>query len=264
MVAGSTEPHFCALPPPPRLRDLAAASLFIDFDGTLVDLAPRPDDIRPNQALPALLLELVEALGGRLALVSGRTIADIDRHLGILPIAVAGSHGGELRTAGGGSVEKQTGDMQAAQKAAGSIPAEATAAVQAFTERQEGLLMETKTLGIALHYRGAPALKADVTGFASGMAQQHGLALKHGKMVVEIMPKGIDKGSAVRRLMTLAPFRESTPLFVGDDITDEDGFRAAADFGGLGILVGDLRETAAQARLASVGAVHDWLQAAVA
>ncbi len=238
-------------PPPPSLLD--GAALFLDFDGTLVELADTPDSIRVPGGLRGLLDRLSARLGGRLALVSGRPIADLDRHVGAAGIAVSGSHGLELRLAGGGGRPAPAPDgLDEAQRA-----------VADFAAARPGLLAENKPAGVALHYRLAPDLGADAEAFMAGLAERTGLGLQRGKMVVEIRPAGPDKGGALRDLMAEPVFVGARPVFVGDDLTDEHAFEAAAAMGGAGILVGPPRPTAASWRLAGVAEVALWLDRAL-
>jgi trehalose 6-phosphate phosphatase len=234
-------------PPPPSL--LSGAALFLDFDGTLVELAEAPDAIRVSGELAPLIARLAERLGGRLAIVSGRSIADLERHLDLGTIAVAGSHGAEIRCPGGvsGSPEPPSG------------LADAREAVIRFASGRDGLLVEHKPAGVALHYRQAPEQSEIVASFMSGLADGSGLSLLRGKMVAELRPPGADKGAALRAMMREPPFAGARPLFVGDDITDEDGFKAAADLGGTGILIGPPRPTAAGWRLPDVAGLARWL-----
>ncbi|GLR47078.1 trehalose-phosphatase [Sphingomonas astaxanthinifaciens] len=228
-------------PPPTHL--LEGASLFLDFDGTLVAIADRPDAILVDAGLPALLRQLVERLEGRVVLVSGRAASDVRAWLGPLDITVAGSHGLERPGA----------------------PAPTATATQAFqplrdlTQRVAGLLLEEKPLGAALHYRQAPEAEELCRAAVTAVAAASGLAVQPGKMVFELKPAGGDKGSAVTAIMAEPPFRGTRPFFIGDDLTDEHGFAAAAALGGAGILVGEPRTTAATFALADVPAVHTWL-----
>ncbi|MDB5693734.1 MAG: otsB [Alphaproteobacteria bacterium] len=231
----------------------AGAALFLDFDGTLVELAEAPDLIDVPAALPGLLARLSERLGGRLAILSGRSLDDLDRHLGRHiggpGIALSGSHGLELRLPDGRTLTPNAPD---------GLPA-ARAEVARFAAGQEGLLVEEKPAGIALHYRRAPEREASVAAFLSELAERTNLGLQHGKMVIELRPHGADKGDALRLLMAEPPFVGARPWFVGDDLTDEDAFAAAAALGGAGILVGAPRRTAARWRLPDVAAVARWL-----
>ena len=233
-------------PPSDLVEDIA---LFLDFDGTLVEMAETPDAIRVAPDLSVLLSRLSETLKGRLAIISGRAIRDLERHLSCAGMAVSGSHGLELRLRDGTLVPlaSPTGLDHARERThrfAGAIP---------------GLLVEDKPFSIALHYRKAPARREEAHAFMARLAESTGLTLQEGKMVVELRPHGADKGDAVRALMREPEFVGARPVFVGDDLTDEDAFRAAAELGGGGVLVGPERATAARWRLAGVPEVAAWL-----
>jgi trehalose 6-phosphate phosphatase len=234
-------------PPPPDL--LTGAALFLDFDGTLVELADSPGAIQVPAGLRPLLERLAVRLGGRLAVVSGRAIGDLDRHLGRCAIAVSGSHGLELRYADGEDVPV----------AAPAALQPARAELAAFAAADPRLLLEDKPASVALHFRRAPERAEEAEALAAELATRTGLTLQPGKMVVELRPHGADKGDALRRLMREPPFAGARPLFVGDDLTDEHAFEAAAQLGGAGILVGPARGTAATWRLDDVAAVGAWL-----
>ena len=237
--------------PAPPLPDPATASLFLDFDGTLVELAATPEAVIVDARLGPLLERLAAAMPGRVAIVSGRSVAQIDgflaAHLGA--IAVAGSHGAERRTPAEGHLLPER--SEALDRAA--------AALAAYADR-EGLLLEEKTLGVTLHYRSDPARGPAAIAAAERVAAEHGLGANRGKMMVEVRLPG-DKGEAVRTLLDDPAMQGSTPWFFGDDRTDEDGFAAAQGLGGAGVLVDDPRETQARYRLSGVAAMRDWLAA---
>jgi trehalose 6-phosphate phosphatase len=240
--------HATLLPAPPRLTEIERPALFLDFDGTLVAIAATPDAIQVPGDLATQLGELAERLGGRLALISGRATGDLERHLGAMPFARAGSHG----------VDRYTADGEELGPPPEPIPAQAVATMQAFAER-DGILYETKPHGGALHYRNAPELAHEVNELAEVLAASHGLSVKLGKCVTELVRPGADKGAAVRAFMADGEFAGALPVFIGDDLTDEDGFAVAAELGGFGVIVGERRPTAARYRLASVADVHHWL-----
>ena len=237
-------------PPPPDL--LEGAALFLDFDGTLVELADTPDSIRVSPDLDSLLDRLGQRVRNRLAIVSGRSIADLDRHVRCAGLLVSGSHGVELRLSDG-------------QALLVSVPEGLTGLrdeVARFAQGTDGLIVEEKPAGIALHYRLAPAERERALTFMTELAREHDFAVQQGKMVVELRPKGADKGDALRAFMAEPAFAGARPVFVGDDLTDEHGFEAARALGGAGILVGPERPSSAVYRLADVAAVAEWLNRA--
>ncbi len=216
-----------------------------------MELADTPGAIRVGETLPRLLRRLQAALDGRLAIVSGRALADLESHLDCSGIAVSGSHGAEIRRGDGAllSLEASHG-LDAVRGEAAAFAAE------------HGLILEEKPSGVALHYRLAPDVGVRAVEMMTGLAVQSGLSLQHGKMVVELRPPGADKGAALAALMREPPFAGARPVFVGDDLTDEHAFEAAAAMGGAGVLVGAPRTTAARWRLAGVAETLAWLEAA--
>lgn len=241
-------PGFPPLPAPPRDL-LICASLFLDFDGTLVPLADRPEAVEVPDMLHPLLARLGKALDGRLAIVSGRDVATLRERFGLSSMPVAGSHGSEISLEPGWIDRPQAPDSLMA----------AGEAFDAFAAQDAGLLVERKPLGVCLHYRRAPARETACRALAADLADRHGLHLQDGKMMAELRSGNEHKGNAIRTLMARTPFDTGTPVFLGDDVTDEDGFAAVASLGGHGILVGPARETAAQYRLDDVAEVHHWL-----
>lgn len=244
--------HMRDLSPPPELdalREGAPLALFLDFDGTLVDLAPTPDSIHVPATLAGSLHDLSEAMDGRLALVSGRAIVDLEKHLGPLQVAVSGSHGGDCRNADGQPI----GDVP------DGLPADLIHAMANFAA-EHGVALERKPHGAALHFRSDPSLEGVANNFAEKCAAANGLDVKRGKCVIELVGQGANKGAALRALMAESPFEGAVPVFVGDDITDEDGMRAAAEMGGFGIIVGERETDAAKYALESPAAVQHWLQ----
>ena len=233
--------------PPGSLLD--GSALFLDFDGTLVELAETPDAVQVSSRLPDLLHRLADRLEGRLAIISGRSIGDLERHLDCSDRAVAGSHGHELRFADGTQVPVSAPEGLD----------RALAAARSLGEEIPELLVEEKPAGLAVHYRKVPGAAAKVEAFMDALAAETGLSVQHGKMLVELRPSNVDKGKALRAFMAQPPFAGARPIFVGDDLTDEHAFEAAADLGGAGVLVGPPRPTAAQWRLPDVRAVADWL-----
>ena len=240
-----------ALDPPPPLGDLGKVALFLDFDGTLVDLADTPDGIKVPGHLSGALERKAESLDRRLALVTGRFIADIRKHLPDCRVVVSGSHGAEITSPDGVSV---------AEREVPRIDPAVLDAARDYAARTPGLQIEVKDLGVGMHYRECADRADDIVAFARELAQTHGLYVREGKMLAELTTTDADKGDGVRQIMAQPPFAGAMPVFVGDDLTDEDGFAAARDLGGFGILVGDSRETKARYRLFDVTAVHEWLE----
>ena len=225
------------LPPPNR------AALLLDVDGTLLDFAPTPESVVVPPELLAALRTLRAALGDALAVVTGRPIEQIDGLLGAVPYAVAGEHGGALRHEPGGTVTRP--DLP-------EVPAEWLGGAEALAARYPGTRMERKRRGFVLHYRQAPeagpALQAAVRAL---IAPDGRFQLLEAALAWEVRPFGMDKGVAVERLMARAPFAGRLPIFIGDDVTDEDGIRAARAMGGAGLLVADA--------FGGPAAVRDWL-----
>lgn len=236
----------------PPLSLLQGAALFLDFDGTLVELAAAPDAISVPAEVAPLLKRLDAKLSGRIALISGRAISDLEKYLQCAGLAVSGSHGFELRLRDG-SVAPLGRRLDIS---------DARERIRAFADTAPGLLVEEKPFGIALHYRQAPEEEERSRALMAKLAGEGALVLQEGKMVLELRPRGVDKGDALRAFMAEPDFAGARPIFVGDDMTDEDAFVAAAELGGAGVLVGPPRATAAQWRLESVPAVLDWLSRA--
>lgn len=233
-------------PPPAHLAD--GASLFLDFDGTLVDIAPRPDAVAVDARLRRLIGTLIERLDGRIAIVSGRGAAEIAALFGGLDCPIAGSHGAELR----GVAQAEMPERPAALDTV-------AARFHALAEARPGLVVELKPLGVGLHYRGVPAAEGDARALAEDLSAATGLTLQRGKMVFELRAPG-DKGRAIAALMGAMPFAGSRPVFLGDDLTDEPGFATVARLGGAGVLVGPVRETEAAYRLPDVTSTLRWLE----
>jgi len=241
--------HTLAAPPP---LDVHKHALFLDLDGTLVEFAAHPEQVVASEPLRHLLAELSQAMHGALALVTGRSIASADAVLDGALVHVAGLHGIEQREAKG--VQRDIGDVSRVNAAANEARALiANGALDAD--------IEDKGAALAIHYRRAPQFADAVRRAAADLARRHGLSLLEGKMVVELKLGERTKADAVKDFMRTPPFAGRMPIAVGDDITDEDAFRAAAALGGHAILVGAERPTAAQSRLGDTRAVFAWLKA---
>lgn len=237
--------------PAPRNLDVGRDALFLDFDGVLVDLAERPEAVSVRPGLVADLTRLRSLLDGALAIVTGRGAEEVDAFLAPLRPALAAQHGRVLRL---------EGDADVAERRQ-SLPEASRAAVAAVARAFPGVLIEDKGDGVAIHYRASPDAADAVRAAAAAAvdASDGRLQALPGKMVVELVPPGHDKGTGIAALMARPPFAGRTPVFAGDDITDEAGFRAVQAMGGVGVIVAERRPTEAVAALADVAAVHAWL-----
>jgi len=236
--------------PPPPVR-LSRPALFLDLDGVLAPLAETPDAVVPHPERTAAVRGAADRLKGRVAIISGRTIAEIDRIAEASAASASGVHGLERRRA--------DGSLHRAEAA----PAvrEAVAAFEAFARTRPGVIVEDKAVSAGLHYRGAPDEGGAAMALAQRLADETGLTMQAGNLVVELKTPGTDKGTALKAFMKEPPFAGAVPVMLGDDLTDEDGFRAAESLGGFGVLVGPPRETAARHGLPDVDAVLAWLNA---
>jgi trehalose 6-phosphate phosphatase len=228
--------------------------LFLDLDGTLAPFEMRPELVGPLARRTAAVRGAAVALDGRLAVVSGRPLDDIDRILDGAAKASAGVHGLERRSAAG-VVRRPEPDPSIALVAA---------VFHGLAAAELGLQVEDKGLSVALHYRNAPDAADIAEAAGERLAKRLGLRLQRGECVVELRTPGADKGDALRAFMDEPPFRGALPIFVGDDLTDEAGFAAAEDLGGYGVRVGSPeRPTAARYALADIEAVLAWLEALI-
>jgi trehalose 6-phosphate phosphatase len=238
---------------PPHINATRHA-FFLDLDGTLAPIVDDPAAAALTSEAQVLLARLVDAAGGAVAILSGRSLAEVDRLTAPLRLAVGGSHGLELRRAPDGmaTVAGEAGWFDTIRNQ-----------IEAFAAPR-GLLVEAKTGAIALHYRQQPeqedASRALIDRLA---ATAEDLRALHGKMVSEITHAGADKGTALQHLAQTAPFAGRVPVMIGDDVTDEDGFDAAQRLEGFGVKIGDGR-TAARYRVASMDAALAWLSSLVA
>jgi trehalose 6-phosphate phosphatase len=239
--------------PAPKPLHLAGTALFLDLDGTLAPIAARPQDVRPDPRRTTLLERLERKLDGRLAVVSGRTLADIDRILEGRVTAVAAVHG----------LVRRTPDGTVVQAAPHPALAAAAQCFREFAARDSGLIVEDKGLSVALHYRLAKAHGSAARFCALELAADTGLVLQHGDMVEELRTPGPTKGDSVAGFLKIAPFVGARPVFLGDDDTDEHGFEAVENLGGVGVLIGPPRATAARYRILGVEEALAWLEAAL-
>lgn len=205
-----------------------SCALFLDFDGTLVDLAQQPEDVVVPPSLVATLRDLHAYLGGAVAVISGRPMEQLDAFLAPLRLPMAGVHGSERRAADGTLSLHATYPLDEVQRAA-----------QALADQHPALRLESKRGSLALHYRQAPQLEAlCLDTLRAAVEASPGLTLMRGKMVVEAKPGGASKGMAIDAFMHEAPFAGRQPVFIGDDFTDEVGFTVVQGRGGMGVKVG--------------------------
>jgi trehalose 6-phosphate phosphatase len=206
------------------------SALFLDLDGTLLDIAPRHDEVWVAPDLPGVLTRLRAALGGALAIVTGRPLSDALSLIPIDGLCVAAEHGARLRLPDGSMQEHAAG-----------LPwrDDWIAAIKAALPRWPGAFLEEKTIGVVIHYRQAPSHAAEIERFMRELiAPADGAAeLLTALMAFEIRPHGVGKGHVVRRLMDVQPFAGRIPVFIGDDVTDEEGMEAAVGYGGQGLHV---------------------------
>ena len=240
--------------PPPLTPDCA---LFLDIDGTLIDIADHPLDVVIPPGLLLTLRELRNRLDGALALVSGRSLAQIDLLLGATPFDMAGSHGFEWRD---GSGQDQV--IAERDPALETVADKIVAASSGF----RGLYVEHKAYSIALHYRSDLELAATAWALAKAGVETLGgdFTLIGGKAVVEIVSAQARKGVAIQRFLATAPYAGRLPVFAGDDLTDESGFAQVNRDHGISIRIGrETPETLARFSLPSTAALRAWLGAAL-
>ena len=233
---------------PPFAADWA---FFLDIDGTLLEYAPHPQQVRVEQELLDMLAQLRAAAGGAVALISGRSVDDIDQLFAPLSFPAAGQHGTERRAADG-TVRRHAPPIERLGRAAADLVR--------LTAAHSGLVFENKGMALALHYRLAPALRSlaerEMRAIAAGLGDA--FELQTGKFVVEIKPSGKDKGSAIAEFAAEAPFAGRRPVFIGDDLTDEPGFDLVNRIGGHSVKVGH-GITRARWHLFDAAAVRRWL-----
>jgi trehalose 6-phosphate phosphatase len=228
---------------PPTALSCHAHAFFFDFDGTLVDIEARPELVRAEPGMVGDLSALLARAAGAVAVVTGRQLSTVDEALAPLRLPGAGVHGLELRMTGKEPVRPPAG--------AGPL-APLRAQAEAWVARKQGLQLEDKGLSLAIHYRACPDMGPAVTAYVEGLAQRHPglLTVQHGKMVAELRRSGPGKGDAVRLLLRGPAFASRTPVYFGDDVTDEAAFAAVQEAGGVGVFIGpETARTQAMARL---------------
>ena len=238
----------------PDLPHPSRAALLLDFDGTLVDIADRPDGIVVTEAARALVGRAVARLEGRVAFVSGRSLDDLERYLPEFEGPLIGTHGSEMRLDG---VRERVAEFDA------GIVAHLTRLVTDFARLRPEFLVEPKPSGVVLHYRQAEEHGALALRFMESLAMAaDGFKLQPALMAYELKPDNVGKDIALRRLLARPPFAGAVPIYAGDDLTDEPALALAQEMGGAGIKIGPA-ETVARLRLADPAALAaclgDWL-----
>lgn len=214
----------------PRLRP-ADACLFLDVDGTLIEFGPTPHEVVVDAATMQFLQYARSVLRGALALISGRSLAQLDALFGPNAFPAAGLHGVERRDSRG-NLHVHPTEL---------VPTELLAELDAIADRHPGVLVENKGRAVAVHYRQAASLQDMLAREVELLARRHGgedLQVQPGSYVLELKPSGITKAHAIEAFMQEAPFAGRTPLFAGDDLTDLHGYAAVQELGGVSIAVG--------------------------
>jgi trehalose 6-phosphate phosphatase len=204
-----------------------SSAFFFDVDGTLLELRRRPEEVVADEHLRGLLTRLQTAAGGAVALVSGRSLSDLDRIFDPLTLPAAGLHGADIRLPDGSR-----------RTARADLMNEVRPLVADFAASHDGIWLEDKGATLAIHFRERPELAGEVLAFLSQFQQGRDLAVQEGKMVVELKSAAHDKGTAIKTLLAVQPFEGRRPVFIGDDLTDEHGFAEVQRSGGIAIRVG--------------------------
>lgn len=226
-------------------------ALFLDVDGTLVELVARPEAIRVEKKLVEILTGIQDRLHGALAFVSGRPIETLDSHFAPLRLAAGGNHG----------LERRGADGTVHRPSAVAEMDEVRRQLRTFADAHEGCIVEDKALSVALHYRLCPQSGGEARALAEKIVGDldADLVVQYGKMMVEVRPGNANKGTVIEALMKEPPFQGRLPVFIGDDVTDEAGFAVVNALGGHSIRVGDEAESSATYRIADVSGVIAWL-----
>ncbi len=222
-----------AAPPPPPLSDLSERALLLDIDGTILDIAPSPRQVWVPTGLRRTLTRLADLTAGAVALVSGRSVNEIDLIFSPLQLAAIGVHGAQMRARSDGEVQSRAAPLSKALKRR----------LSAIAELGPGVLVEDKGYALALHYRLAPDKEAEVLAAIRRIcsdAAGEAVEILPGKLVVDVKPAAINKGGAVCDLMRCAPFAGRRPIFIGDDTTDLPVFGVMPKLGGQAYSVGSI------------------------
>jgi trehalose 6-phosphate phosphatase len=244
-ISGAKMENVSALPDEPF-------ALFLDVDGTVLDLAERPGDVVTPAGLVATLGRTERKLGGALALISGRPIADLDRLFEPLRLRASGIHGAEIRFEPGGPVTPAPAAME--------LPPSLWAALGREVAAFPGAFAENKRVSFVVHYRLAPQAERPLRQAVTRLIGSSPIAVEvmDAQYAIELKAPGFDKGGAIAAFLSQPAFRGRTPIFVGDDATDEHGFAVVAARGGCAYSVGR-RRPGATGVFADPRAVRDWL-----
>jgi trehalose 6-phosphate phosphatase len=230
--------------------DLQNAAFLLDIDGTLLDIAPTPTSVEVPPTLLRTLMGLSDRTGGAIAFVSGRPLDDIDRLFHPLQMSAVAGHGAEMRV----------GDATAVQLS-GSLPAALKRKLHEIADSRKGVIGEDKGYAFAMHYRLVPEYAEeiwDAVGRACAVLPPQSVEILPGKAVIEVKGCAFDKGTGVREIMKLAPFKGKRPVFIGDDVTDQAAFAVIPELGGVSFSVG--REMEGTSGMFGVPQdVRDWL-----
>ena len=230
--------------------DSSRYAIFLDFDGVIADIAPRPDAVTVPEFRASVVADLRRATEGALALVSGREIDDIRSVFPGYEGAASGGHGAETEWPDG-TRESATADPASIESV--------REAMRSFADTREGLLFETKRLGGVLHYRADPSLEEPARRMVETLLEDHpALELQVAKMAFEVKPAGFSKGSVIEAFMARAPFAGRVPFYAGDDVTDEAAFEVVNGMGGTSVKVGE-GATCASYRADSPSDLFAWL-----
>lgn len=234
MLQGSFPAVDSDLPGAFMALDPGTHAFFLDVDGTLIDIAERPEAVVVPPGLSDTLMALAERADGALALVSGRSLASLDALFGADRFAAAGVHGADIRLAAGGPSHP-----------APALDEDLRGALRAAAAAFAGVFAEDKVHAVAIHYRASPEVAPALSrALTEVVGQRPGVEIMPGHCVFEVRQAGIDKGAAVDRFMAAPPFAGRRPVFIGDDVTDEAGFRAVNQAGGIAVAVGAPRDGA--------------------
>jgi trehalose 6-phosphate phosphatase len=234
------------------LSSNAPVALFLDIDGTLLDVALTPSSVHVPPILPGLLDALSVRFRGALAIITGRPLSEADRLLQPSRFVGAGVHGGQMRFTATGNIERLTPDFDPGL----------LSSVKKIVRDLPGVVFEDKGSGIALHYRLVPDLQQPLMNLLEALLPLYPDQFKicGGRKVVEVLPIGFSKGRALNRITALPPFANKTPVMIGDDISDIDAFNAAEDLGGYGLRVAGENFSPQESSFGGPADVVAWLQ----